>query len=214
MESQTQGLRDALGPNADFVFLNGPFEARGPTDEVIERMFGDTAPFYEWWGARSLEKEERDDIEAEEGVPRGTTKRWCLEFDDIDRAIEYMDEKLNDCPGLWRRRRHLVLCVCGVYPQGINVRELFETHEGEQILVPVPSIHVVGQKDSLYKDSLVLKNMYMEHVKGSPLSRLLLEHDGGHKFPTPKRHQKFYADLASTIWQFFEDTRQCSVARL
>ncbi|OWZ20451.1 hypothetical protein PHMEG_0005122 [Phytophthora megakarya] len=238
MESQIKGLRDALGPNAEFVFLNGPFEARGPTDEVIERMFGNSAPFYEWWGARSLEKEERDDIEAEEGVPKGATKRWCLEFDDIDQAIEYMDEKLNALGdfdlavgfsqgsimltilSMWYLRKtnkcwwKLVLCVCGVYPQGINVRELFETHEGEQILVPLPSIHVVGQKDSLYHDSLVLKDMYTEHAQGSPLPRLLLEHDGGHKFPTPKRHQKFYADLASTIWHFFEDTRHNSVARL
>ncbi|EGZ29992.1 hypothetical protein PHYSODRAFT_469031 [Phytophthora sojae] len=238
MQSQTRGLREALGPDAEFVFLNGPFEARGRTDRIIERMFGDTAPFYEWWGARSLEKEEREDIEAEEGVPKGTTKRWCLEFDDIDRAIEYMDEKLNELGefdlavgfsqgsimltilSMWYLKKankcwwKLVLCVCGVYPQGINVRELFETHEGQKILVPVPSIHVVGKKDSLYKDSLVLKDMYTPHAKGSPLERLLLEHDGGHKFPSPGRHQQFYADLANTIWKFFEDSRRSSVARL
>jgi len=60
----------------------------------------------------------------------------------------------------------------------------------------------------------VLKDMYSPHATGSPLPRLLLEHDGGHKFPSPGRHQTFYTDLASTIWRFFDDTRQSSVARL
>ncbi|KAG7401035.1 hypothetical protein PHYBOEH_003230 [Phytophthora boehmeriae] len=238
MESQTQGLRDALGPNAEFVFLNAPFKARGPTDEVVERLFGHTAPFYEWWAARSLEKDEREVIEGEEGAPPGTTQRWCLEFEDIDQSFEFMDEQLKELGefdlavgfsqgsimltmlSMWYLRNankrwwKLLLCVCGVNPEGINVRELFETHDGQPILVPFPSIHVVGKKDSLYKHSLRLKDMYVEHAKGSPLKRMLLEHDGGHKFPSPGRHQEFYQDLAATIWQFFQDTRQSSVARL
>ncbi|RLN63509.1 hypothetical protein BBJ28_00019486 [Nothophytophthora sp. Chile5] len=238
MESQTRGLREALGPQAEFVFLNAPFEARGPTDEVIDKMFGHTAPFYEWWKARSLEKEEQDDIEASEGIPLGTSDRWNLEFEDIDQALEYMDEQLQALGefdvavgfsqgsimitllSMWyltklnKRWWKLVVCVCGVRVRGINVRELFETHEGEMIQVPFPSIHIAGQKDSLYEESLRLQEMYVEHAKGSPLERLLLEHDGGHKFPSPGRHQAFYASLAHTIWQFFENTRQSSVARL
>ncbi|KAI9911669.1 hypothetical protein PsorP6_009158 [Peronosclerospora sorghi] len=170
MESQTRGLRDALGPNTEYVFLNGPFEARGPTDEIIDRKFGHTAPFYEWWANRYLEKEEREDIEAEDGVLRGTTRHWCLQFEDIDQAIEAMDEKLNKLGefdlavgfsqgaimltilSMWylqkstKRWWKLVVCVCGVRPRGINVRELFETHEGEKIM---PYVHCCSQRSTI-----------------------------------------------------------------
>ncbi|CAH0475152.1 unnamed protein product [Peronospora belbahrii] len=237
MENQTRGLRDALGPNAEFVFLNGSFDARGRTDEVVEQMFGHTAPFYEWWADRELEEEEKEAIEAQEGVLKGLTKHWFLEFENIEQAIEQMDEQLNELGefdvavgfsqgaivltvlSMWYLKKNkcwwkLVVCVSGVCPRGINVRELFETHEGEKILVPLPSIHLVGKKDTMYEMSLMLKDMYMMHPKGSPLERLLIEHDGGHKFPSPGRHHKLYTDLANTIWQFFNDTRQSSVARL
>ncbi|RMX68024.1 hypothetical protein KXD40_004397 [Peronospora effusa] len=238
MESQTRGLREALGPKAVFVFLNGPFDARGPTDEVVERKFGETAPFFEWWATRELKKEEKEAIEGEEGVPNGTTKHWHLKFEDIDHAIEDMDKRLNELGefdlavgfsqgaamltilSTWCHKKgkkcwwKLVLCVCGVVPRAINVRELFETPEGTKILVPLPSIHVVGKKDSLYKESLLLKDTYMMHSKGSPLERRLIEHDGGHKFPSPELHHQLYMDLANTIWQFFNNIRQSSVARM
>ncbi|CAI5730449.1 unnamed protein product [Peronospora destructor] len=238
MESQTQGLRDALVPNAVFVFLNGPFDARGPTDEIVEQRFGDTAPFFEWWAARDLTKEEKEAIEAKKGVPHGTTKHWRFKFEGIDRAIEEMDERLNELGefdlavgfsqgaamltilSMWCHMKgkkcwwKLVLCVCGMVPRAINVRELFETPEGKKILVPLPSIHVVGKKDSMYEESLMLKDAYVMHSKGSPLERRLMEHDGGHKFPSPERHHQFYMDLANTIWQLFKDTRQSSVARM
>uniref|UniRef100_M4BEE6 Serine hydrolase domain-containing protein n=1 Tax=Hyaloperonospora arabidopsidis (strain Emoy2) TaxID=559515 RepID=M4BEE6_HYAAE len=239
METQTRGLRDALGPNTEFIFLNGSFEARGPTDAIVEKLFGDTAPFFEWWVVRDLETEEKEDIEDQDGIPQGTATRWCHAFEGFDQAIESMDEKLNELGefdlavgfsqgaimvtilSMWYHKKtptkpwwKLVLCVCGVYPRGINVRELFEENDGKPILVPFPSIHVVGQKDSLYEESLVLKDMYTPHARGSPLERLLIEHDGGHKFPSPERHTKFYADLADTIWQFFTDIHHNSVARL
>lgn len=238
MENQTRGLREALGPNADFVYINGPFEARGRTDEVIERMFGNTAPYYEWWSTRYLEKKELAGIEAEDCVPSKSSARWCYEYENIYQVIEYVDNKLHELGefdlavgfsqgstmltilSMWyhkhtsKRWWKLLLCVCGVHPGGINVQKLFETYEGQPIMVPLPSIHVVGQKDSLYRDSLMLKDMFTEHPNDSPLSRLLFEHDGGHKFPTYSRHKDLYADLSKAIWQFFGDTRQCSFSRL
>ncbi|CEG49850.1 Phospholipase/carboxyhydrolase [Plasmopara halstedii] len=237
MEHQTRGLRKALGPNADFFYFNGPFEARGQSDEAIERAFGSTAPFYEWWNTRSLENFELDDIQGE-GFREGTTSHWRYEYEDITQAIEYVNHKLNELGefdmavgfsqgstmltilSMWYHKHStnrwwkLLLNVCGVYPGGVNVRELFETQEGHPIMVPLPSIHVVGQKDCLYKDSLLLKDMFIEHPKGSSITRLLLEHDGGHKFPTYSRHKDLYANLAKAIWQFFDDTCQSNFARL
>ncbi|CAI5742940.1 unnamed protein product [Hyaloperonospora brassicae] len=237
MEIQTRGLREALGPTTEFVYLNGSFEARGPPSPKIEKLFGHLAPFFEWWRTEDLEKE---DMEATIGGPQGLTKRWCYRFEGVDQAIENVDKKLQELGEFdlavgfsqgaimltilsmyyyrettpAKQRWKLALCVCGVYPQGINVRGLFETHDGKPMLVPVPSIHVVGQKDSLYKESLGLKDMYTPHARGSPLERLLLEHDGGHKFPSPERHKAFYAHLAATIWQFFTDVHQSAVGRL
>lgn len=45
MAAPTQVLVDA----AEFEFLNDPFEVHGPTDPVIEKFFGDTAPLREWF---------------------------------------------------------------------------------------------------------------------------------------------------------------------
>lgn len=237
MRAQTQGIRDALGDNAEFVFVNGPFESRGDTDEVIKKRYGADAVFYEWWQARYLEKEEIADLSAQPNPPE-TKEKWNLVFEDIDAALEYMletiarlgpfDIALGFSQGsimltilsmLYLKKQHtqpwkLCICVCGVRVHGINVRELFETDDGKPVLVPYPSIHILGKLDSLYDESVSLSRMYADHVKGSSLGKLVLETDSGHKFPTPSRHRAFYADLAATILAFFRDSASSSVARL
>lgn len=237
MQTQTQGIRDALGDNAEFVFVNGPFPSRGDTDEVIKRKYGEDTVFYEWWQARYLEKEEIADLSAQPN-PADTQDTWNLWFEDIDLSLEYMDEQIQKLGPfdiamgfsqgsimltllsmLYMKKQNIrpwkmCICVCGVRVHGINVRDLFETEDGEKVLVPYPSIHIVGNLDALYEESIQLADMYEDHPKGSSLKKLVLETESGHKFPTPSRHKAFYQELAQTILQFFEDTTKSAFARL
>lgn len=247
MRTQTQGVRDALGPHAEFVFVNGPFPSRGATDEVIVRKYGADAQFFEWWQARYLEKEEIADLSAAQ--PEAAAARramedaksddlWTLHFEDLDESLEYImaqieehgpfDIALGFSQGaimltvlsmLYLKKQNvrpwqLCICVCGVRVHGVNVRDLFETDEGEPVLVPYPSIHIIGRLDPLFDESTNLARMYEDHPVGSPLGKLVLETDSGHKFPTPARHREFYQQLATTILQFFEHSASSSVARL
>ncbi|GAB9468911.1 D-3-phosphoglycerate dehydrogenase [Globisporangium polare] len=237
MQTQTQGIRDALGESAEFVFVNAPFPSRGDTDEVIKKKYGADTIFYEWWQARYLEKEEIADLSAEP-YPAETKDTWNLYFEDIDTAIEYMDEQIQKhgpfdialgfsqgsimltlLSMLYLKKQNvrpwkMCICVCGVRVHGINVRELFETDEGEPVLVPYPSIHILGKLDTLYDESKALADMYEDHPKSSPMWKLILETESGHKFPTPSRHKVFYQELAHAILQFFEHTTKSSIARL
>lgn len=49
MLDQTRELRVALGTNAEFVFLDGPFETNGESDLLVEKRYKDHKPFFEWW---------------------------------------------------------------------------------------------------------------------------------------------------------------------
>lgn len=225
MEAQTRGIQAALGNNAEFVFLNGPFESRGPTDEIITKMFGDTAPFHQWWASRHLKADEKAELAAAD--PSVNIKIWNLHYEDIDQSLEYVDEQLQQLGEfdiaigfsqgaamltlltMWYHQKlkkrwwKLVICVCGVRIQGINMRELFETADGEPIPIPFPSIHIAGQKDSLYAKSLMLKDMYTPFDADSSFERVLFEHNSGHKFPSPGRNKELYGRLGELILQFF-----------
>ncbi|TYZ63264.1 hypothetical protein PybrP1_009455 [[Pythium] brassicae (nom. inval.)] len=252
MRTQTQGMRDALGPHAEFVFVNGPFPSGGTTDEVILRKYGADAQFFEWWQVRYLDTEEIADLSAAQPkvwqarVATAKSKaesgdsenKWTLHFDNIEESLEYImaqiaqhgpfDIALGFSQGaimltmlsmLYLKKQNvrpwrLCVCVCGVRVHGVNVRDLFETEEGEPVLVPYPSIHIAGKLDPLYDESLDLAAMYEDHPTGSPLAKLVIETDSGHKFPTPARFQAFYQELATTILQFFEHSASSSLARL
>lgn len=254
MRTQTQGVCDALGPHAEFVYVNGPFPSRGTTDEVITRKYGADAQFYEWWQVRYLDTEEIADLSAAQPQARlardaktkanaldeddKSVNQWTLHYEDFDESVEYsmaqieqlgpFDIALGFSQGaimltvlsmLYLKKHNvrpwrLCVCVCGVRVHGVNVRDLFETEDGEDVLVPYASIHIAGQLDPLYDESLDLARMYEDHPTGSPLAKLVIETDSGHKFPTPARFQALYQQLATTIVQFFEHSASSSLARL
>lgn len=99
MAAQTQVLRYALGDVAEFEFLNGPFKA---TDLVIEKLFGDTAPFREWFrvpiiGKRDVGPGSDSELNtaAEAAKVSGAMDQqneWYLEYEGIDEAIALVGE--------------------------------------------------------------------------------------------------------------------------
>lgn len=223
MENQTRALRQALGDRADFLFLNGPFEAQGPSDASIERAHGKDAPFYEWCGIRRVDRELQD--EADHAVDlTSTNKEWRFEAIGFDRTMEYMDEQLQrhgpfdvvlgfsqgavmltsfSMLYLQRDVRWWNLCICvgGIPVRDVSMRSLFEKPDGEPILLPFPSIHIMGTKDPLYTESIKLAAMYEDRPLGSRVPKLVFEHDGGHSFPSAKHNPGFYDNLASIIKQ-------------
>ncbi|TYZ63265.1 hypothetical protein PybrP1_009456 [[Pythium] brassicae (nom. inval.)] len=223
MEVQTQALRHALGSQVEFVFVNGPIEAVGPSEPNVERAFAHTKPFYEWVRIKNAGQELTNEIVD----LRSADTEWRFQYVGVDDVAEYIDKQLAhhgpfdvalgfsqgavtltylSLYYLQRSERWWKLCVCvgGVPFRGVGERSMFETPSGEPILVPFPSVHVVGRQDPLCTESLKLAAMYEEHPAGSALPKVVLEHEDGHRFPNPKTNPGFYDKLAGVIRAHFE----------
>lgn len=72
-----------MAPYAEFVFATAPFEVRGPSDEIIERLYQDHAPFYEWGHINKLE-------------PEGSDNGWYHQYVGFDRVVEHIDKQIQD----------------------------------------------------------------------------------------------------------------------
>ncbi|GAB9468910.1 Serine hydrolase [Globisporangium polare] len=231
MQDQTRALRQVLGETAEFTYISGPFEAEGDSDPMIEERYAQ--PFYEWWRLLRLDGELADMNSSETSARAralvATGTRWYMRFGRLDETLEYMDEQLrkhgpfdvvvgfsqgsvlltvlsmlylkNQNKRWWK----LAICVCGIRVGAIECRPLFETDEGEPVLVPIPSVHVIGKLDPLYKESHRLVGMYEPFPEGSPTPRIVLEHEEGHKFPSLKHHKAFYDELVRVIYQHCGD---------
>jgi|UniRef100_K3WU26 predicted esterase len=226
MMNQTRALRQALGDKAEFMFLNGPFEAQGPTDASIERAHGKDAPFYEWCQLQRADRDVHEDVVD----LTSTDVEWRFKGIGIDRTIEYMHEQLTqhgpfdvvlgfsqgavmltlfsklylDSDIRWW---NLCICVGGIPVRDVSMRSRFEDPNGDPILLPFPSIHIMGTNDPLYTESIKLAAMYEERPAGAAFPKIVVEHDGGHSFPSVKRNPGLYDRLADLI------TRQCEEAR-
>ncbi|RLN97972.1 hypothetical protein BBJ28_00005608 [Nothophytophthora sp. Chile5] len=225
MEGQTAGLRRALGPNVEYVFLNAPFLARGPPNELVLQLHGKDAPFYEWWQSRYIHNNAVADKIVD--IMSGAQDTWNLRFEDLDRSLFYMEKQLQQLGpfdlavgfsqgatmltifSMWSLQKRkmrwwrLAVCVSGVRVHADNCRHLFETADGRPKLVAIPSIHVAGTSDSICYETYQLAEMYETRVKGSPLLKTVLEHDGGHRFPAPRKYKELYAKIGHLVHQFF-----------
>jgi predicted esterase len=215
MINQTKGLRAALGDDvAEFVYLDAPNLARGPTDPVVELHHANDAPFYEWWDV--LPAEVDYDVET----------KWTYMLQHHEETLEFVAAKMkehgpfdvvvgfsqgavlltllsmlyvqNHGERLWK------VCVCagGVPVRGAQFRHLFETPDGRNLLVPFPSIHMVGENDPLKDESIELADMFDSHCTAyptSPLRKMVVYHDGGHKFPSAYKYKPLYEELARII---------------
>ncbi|KAJ0401600.1 hypothetical protein P43SY_008675 [Pythium insidiosum] len=213
MENQMKGLVDALGDDAEFIYVNAPQLARGPSEDVIERLHAKDAPFFEWWHVTPLACQDGSD--------------WIWTLERVDEAMAYMDTKMAEIgpvdvvigfsqgsmlltilsmrylqrrpPQMWWK---LCICVCGMRVRGVNVRHLFETPDGQAKLVPIPSIHISGKADPFADECDRLADMYDSHptaFPASPLTKMVLQHAGGHKFPSVKKYAAMYEELARVI---------------
>ncbi|RLN63510.1 hypothetical protein BBJ28_00019484 [Nothophytophthora sp. Chile5] len=209
MQDQTRGLRRAMGSHAEFVFLNGPIEARGPSDTSIEALYANHKPFYEWGRSQT----EREDV-----LDASTQTFVAGDSEDFNTMVEYMDDQLPKLGpfdavvgfsqgaqmmtalSMWYLHKSntrwwkCCVSVCGPRVCGAVLRPLFENPDGTPRLVPFPSIHLIGKKDTWYSECLSMVDMYEAH------ERFVFEHGMGHRFPSERRTQ-IYDDVARLIRQ-------------
>ncbi|GAB9468909.1 hypothetical protein Gpo141_00006207 [Globisporangium polare] len=232
MEDQTRALRQALGPDpVEFVFLNGPFEAEGLAFPAIEEHYKESRPFYEWFQYYIGDSKTSTEITPEEvAAMRREPKEnvWLMRFGGMDHALAYLDAKLRELGpfdvaigfsqgalmttlfSMWSLKTHnerpwkLSVCVNTSRIHAINFRHLFESSDGDgrELLVPLPSVHLVGKKDPIAVESMKMVAMYESHPTGSPTGKIVLEHQGGHHFPSIKRDKEVYATLAEVMNQY------------
>lgn len=231
MQDQTRDLRAVLGPNAEFVFLNGPHEANGASDAIIEKIYAAHKPFFEWWLIPANHEDVVFDAKSVAGMTKsaaekaGPANEWSLTYDGLPDTVQWVHEQIQKLGPfdiavafsqatvvltslvMWYCRQFdiqlpwkLSICIGGMRVRGTTVRHLFVT-EGAEQLVPIPSIHITSKKDPLYEESHKLAQMYEERSADGSLQKLVIEHDGGHRFPSLKRDPAAYDAIVRSIEQ-------------
>ncbi|KAF4325514.1 hypothetical protein BBO99_00002012 [Phytophthora kernoviae] len=206
MQDQTRALRRIMEPHAEFVFATAPFEARGPSDEVIERLYEKDAPFYEWGYVTKLGRQSD-----------GSDNGWYHQYVGFDRVVEHVDKQIQDhgpfdaaigfsqggqmltALSMWylhqRNKRFWKCClICsGTRVRDVGLRPLFENPDGSTKRVPIPSIHLIGKKDQYYGTCCEHTNLY------SANNKFVFEHESGHRFPSADRHPELYEKISAII---------------
>ncbi|TYZ55238.1 hypothetical protein PybrP1_012042, partial [[Pythium] brassicae (nom. inval.)] len=227
MQDQMRGLRDTLGPNTEFVYLNGPFKATEKAVAIVEEQYGGSRPFYEW-----LQYYPRDSMQPTNLSPAeiariraktGWDDDWPLNYGGVDVALTYLHAKLRELGpfdvavgfsqggvlltifAMWslqnfgKRWWRLLVTVTTSRIHGANCKPLFLTPDGREILVPFPSVHLIGKKDPDRLESVKLAAMFDSFPAGAPTGKVVLEHEEDHRFPSFKRHRQLYETLAGIM---------------
>lgn len=229
MEDQTRALRTALGPDVEFVYLNAPFEAEGAAFPAVEERYKSSRPFYEWFQYYIGDSKTSTEITPEEVTimhREPPENVWLMRFGGMDHALAYMDTQLRELGpfdvaigfsqgalmttllSMWCLHTHnerwwkLSVCVNTSRIHAINFRHVFETPDRQELLVPFPSVHLIGKKDPIGPESTKMVAMYTSFPSGAPTGRIVLEHEEGHRFPSYKRHKELYEKLADVMNQY------------
>jgi len=189
MEYQTTKLREAL-PDVEFTYLDGPIAATGPAEPAVEEFWkGDK--FYQWWDAVETDKPSI--------APR-------LEYKQASASLEHITDYINrEGPfdilvgfshganfitmltahyerladgDMSKVPYNAVLLFCGG-ANGPEQATFDPVRDGmQQNPLRTPSVHVIGEKDSIVAASHALVQSYE-----SDSSRTVIVHTGGHDFP-------------------------------
>lgn len=217
LELQTEGLREAFGPRgADFFYLDAPFVATGPAQEIVRTFYEKHAPFFQWWDAIKRDTgasgDSRDDSDS----------RAVYSYDGLEHTLDYLVGQVHQLGPIdillgfsqgaalttimnahykktygtappWRA----CVLVAGFEPRAVETKHLMEDAFGNRLTIDVPSIHVIGRADTMAKYSDALFERYAGADAG--VAKHQFEHEEGHKFPTPSRHRALYADIARAM---------------
>ncbi|GLD93593.1 hypothetical protein PINS_up002185 [Pythium insidiosum] len=203
LQAQMTALERAFGANAEFIYLNAPHPARGPPEPIVRQRHPHDGPFFEWLSVSATSEQDGSDW-------IWTIKKLeaSMAFLDAQLAtIGAVDVAVGFSQGAFLITtyvaRNLMLhgpnghpwwtlnvCVSGMFIRGINVRRYFERVDGSLRRLRFPSIHVVGRRDSYNESETRLAQVYdadrTAFSSASDLTTVVMEHDGGHRFPSTK----------------------------
>ncbi|KAG7401036.1 hypothetical protein PHYBOEH_003231 [Phytophthora boehmeriae] len=244
MIDQTRGLQAAIGSSAEFVILNGTFEAQGTSDPMIEAAYASSAPFYEWFenqlanGQPLLYNDAESSAKARflSGADKGEEHAWSLSYKGVEQSMKRLDEEI---------RRHGPFDVVIGFSQGAALLSImtmwYLRHGGVRwwklaICVGGVDVSAVNVK-SLFVDEtgrrvpvplpsihLIGKTDPLFHEshrlakswtdEANGFKRWVFEHDGGHKFPSVSRNKEFYVELGRVIRQHCRNGAEPAVSKL
>lgn len=227
MSDQTQELQALLGPAAEFVSINAPIEAEGEAEALVELMYKNHRPFYEWWHQRLPSGEGIKDAAMAAKAIHDAKKNGgsaFMPYDGLDESIALLNDTIEARGPFdvllgfsqgsvmatilsmwhWKHRQQqpwkLNLCFNGYQSYGLNAQYLFENEAGQKDFVPFPSVHVLGKKDPLYSDGLLQAQMYADGVDSRNIAlKLVLEHESGHRMPSSKKNPDVFDVIISAI---------------
>ncbi|KAF0695992.1 Aste57867_13205 [Aphanomyces stellatus] len=191
---QLQCLQDSMGPSTQFRMVNAPFYTAADAD-----LQGDFAgPFYEWYDycgdketsksyagqQRSLaflvrQVDELGPFDAVLGFSQGAAMTTML-------TAHYLAKK-EAVPF------KAVALFCGYIPRDGMPMELQLEPNTLKYYLDIPSIHVIGTQDYLYKYGRELVTAY------EPTTARLFEHGAGHRLPPAPTYKAMYREIAATL---------------
>mmetsp|Transcript_8478 Transcript_8478/g.12643 ORF Transcript_8478/g.12643 Transcript_8478/m.12643 type:complete len:230 (+) Transcript_8478:79-768(+) len=170
LERQMAAMRCHV--DADFVYMDGPFEATGPPDSGV-RIFYPNLPYYEWYSlsysqeaiSRSMElilKELRENGPYD-GI-LGFSQGACMAT-----RVAY---RLQSCPEEFKGLSlKYVILIGGVPPNESEKSVPFSP-------ITLPNLHIMGDEDYVLDRSVILQNNWYDSKNSE-----LLKHSGGHHIP-------------------------------
>ncbi|KAF0686291.1 Aste57867_21897 [Aphanomyces stellatus] len=193
MKAQLSGFRQAFDRSeVDFTILDAPCPASGPAYSSVTQHF--KGPFYEWWNY------------VEEAPGKHVYVGWQNSLAFVQDQVATrgpFDVVLGFSQGAamatlltahyYATSRHVpyaavVLC-CGKLPQdGMPVSLQLQPNR-LKFNLPIPSLHILGKRDSRYGWGLKLADSY------DAGARHMFLHDDGHRFPTVAQHKPMYDDM-------------------
>ena len=200
LQHQTLALREALGPKAEFVYLDAPWAASGPTSELVRSFYGEMEPFYQWWDAIQRKDSETCHYEGLE-VSLDFLVGQIQAFGTVDVVLGFSQgaamttlltaHYLSKCGYVpWKA----CVLIGGFYPYTAETKELLDAaNTSVDGAIDVPSVHVVGRADPLSPKSDKLVQSFTR------IRRVRFEHEEGHKFPSSLKHRKLYTDIAQEV---------------
>ena len=193
MRGQTMALRSYT--QIDCVFLDAPYTASGPADDMIAMIYPDSA-YLEWFDPKSSDFSQMLDasikylmnfvkihgpFDGVMGFSQGATIATLL----ISRLKT--DESLKG---------YLASCVL---VGGVDPLHYIPSHSID--VLNVNSLHIMGRKDQVFESSMKLCEFYTENMATK------IEHDEGHNVPSVRT--RTYHLIKKWFWEVASGDEKC-----
>ncbi|CAH0518621.1 unnamed protein product [Peronospora belbahrii] len=189
-----------FGSEAEFLYVNAPWTASGPAPDLVRSFYGEIGPFYQWWDAIKHKDSETFQYKGFE-VSLDFLTGHIQTLGTVDVVLGFSQGaavatlltahyRLNYGHVPWKA----CVLIGGFYPRNNETQELLDAAKtSADGAIDIPSVHVVGRADPLAPNSNKLVQSFTQ------MRRVKLEHEEGHKFPSPLKYKQLYDDIAHEV---------------